>query len=570
MEKDPDAATAVQTKIPKTSIAAGGGSVVANAEPNEKQSATAPTGKSDDETSETDSPATERDLTITVTENESVAIQPPQSPSQAVSAELVEAVAQAGSSNVEHSLAVLSRTEQNPVNDAPVRALALASVAAAVDPYVQMFKDLDPTDQFYTPASPNWWVYDPNNPNNPPVITFDETVELLGTAGFSRDSGGSLRFTNSITHDVGIIWKRSLDPASRIDGFIVVRPGATVTIPGGPSVYAVAQAPKIYAPPNLTSTYLSVGGPGHPSVAASPPPRTALQVAFDTVGQTLGRILDYAAQRVRDAVQFVRDVATFVETSVRNTFYTVTNAVNAAISEADWNSKKSAPGNIAELHDRLRDWAEKAPNSMYIERVQDQRVDGAERYIVYIGGTVPANLWGDNQSLVTNLPAYDGKVKEHQIQAINNAIGDRNGVEILIVGFSQGGLDAQNLAENENRLHGNVVGIVTSGTPIIVNPSNNYGSIHLGAYKDPVAAESKSGPLQANISALRTWAYTPTTYQKYSSQWWNPIREIQYHGERDTYNQVTREFTKSQDSRYKGIKDLVGTFRGKVMSTWSS
>lgn len=132
-----------------------------------------------------------------------------------------------------------------------------AAGASAGDAYLQMFRDADPTDRFYTPASSDW--VEPGGR----LIGIDELVQTWGTSGFGRNTDGSLTYVNRTSVDVAVEYALSVD-SSRIDGIHVLAPGGSVVLPGGSSTFAFAQGPKIYRADGYTGYYLAAAGPGYP------------------------------------------------------------------------------------------------------------------------------------------------------------------------------------------------------------------------------------------------------------------------------------------------------------------
>jgi hypothetical protein len=133
----------------------------------------------------------------------------------------------------------------------------MGSSLAAVDPareaYLRQFRDADPTDRFYTPASPE---YTPAPPGAP-VLTVEQAAAQFGTSGFGRDAQNNLTYTNRTNDDVALLF--GFDPAIEPQGIRVVRPGAIVTVPGGARIIASAQAPQAY-PSSPYVNFIAVGG----------------------------------------------------------------------------------------------------------------------------------------------------------------------------------------------------------------------------------------------------------------------------------------------------------------------
>ncbi|MDZ4235841.1 MAG: hypothetical protein U1C73_19230, partial [Dietzia sp.] len=112
-----------------------------------------------------------------------------------------------------------------------------------------------------------------------------------------------------------------------------------------------------------------------------------------------------------------------------------------------------APTSVQTLWETLQEFAQGNDDSggIYIQTVRDN--EGDNRMIVYLGGT--DDFWGGgNQGVAENGPtAALRAVKDDQRERIQKAVSDceRSAqcgsiAEIMIVGYSQGGMDAQNLA----------------------------------------------------------------------------------------------------------------------------
>jgi hypothetical protein len=138
----------------------------------------------------------------------------------------------------------------------------------------------------------------------------------------------------------------------------------------------------------------------------------------------------------------------------------------------------TAPTSVEDLWHNLSTYAtgNNDTDGVFIQIVRGP--DQTNRLIVYLGGTT---LDATDQAIWENLPAYLGvTTKSDQVDDINSVLqmcaaspscGSID--EIMLVGYSQGGLDAQNLAlwnalggltGQENRVP--VTTVVTFGTPI--------------------------------------------------------------------------------------------------------
>jgi pimeloyl-ACP methyl ester carboxylesterase len=175
--------------------------------------------------------------------------------------------------------------------------------------------------------------------------------------------------------------------------------------------------------------------------------------------------------------------------------------------------------------------------------------------IVYLGGST-----GDinNQSWWKNLPSYGGAVDDKQIDAIIAALDGRHR-EILLVGYSQGGLDAQNIAAS-GRLGDQVKAVVTFGSPITTPPSEHYKTVHLADINDFVPKVSLFDPAKWKTLTLNVIGGTPfiglstTGFQDYAG----------VHGSQKTYAQIGIQFDRW--SGRQDAKQIINRFQGPIMN----
>jgi pimeloyl-ACP methyl ester carboxylesterase len=108
---------------------------------------------------------------------------------------------------------------------------------------------------------------------------------------------------------------------------------------------------------------------------------------------------------------------------------------------------------------------------------------GNKRYIVYIVGTGGSST----QTVFSNGDAAIGQLDEDQVKGLENLIP--KDAEVMLVGYSQGGMDAQNIAAS-HRL--NVQQVVTFGSPVRGNL--DVPAIHLQANGDGVPGSAAGVP----------------------------------------------------------------------------
>jgi len=210
--------------------------------------------------------------------------------------------------------------------------------------------------------------------------------------------------------------------------------------------------------------------------------------------------------------------------------------------------------------------------------------DGVTRAIAYIGGTTGA--WGlnpeDNQGIFENAISRLGIPKPDQVDAIKAEITRCEASpscgaveEVLLVGYSQGGMDAQNLAF-WNALGTPIAGVVTFGSPIIaVNPV--VTTLHIQDSLDGIVIteEAVARRLALNPATLlllegpKVWAVGHgDVYEARSGtpvESLLPFGEGSVHSNRDTYLTLSEWFTDAPDDQFTTQKEVLGRFLGGTL-----
>lgn len=267
------------------------------------------------------------------------------------------------------------------------------------------------------------------------------------------------------------------------------------------------------------------------------------------VGEALGRLVQ---AEIEDSVQALNDI------------YQRMRAEAARLARIDaFNSQPRAPWDAGALFKHLDTAMRGDSDKIHIDEVQSS-IDGPKRIIVYIGGTEIGN---PSQGFWKNLPSYGGRTKQHQIDMINAVVGNNApNTEIMLVGYSQGGLDAQNLAEAEDLYGWNVTTVVTYGTPITKRPTAKYRVIHFQEVFDPIpdlgtAVETAEARRDGNIFERRAA----------SSTIWNIFLDptgMGVHANPASYENVGWQFELNGDSKFKAVKDNMRKFEGKIVNTY--
>jgi|UPI00036B1F0F uncharacterized protein YukE len=228
----------------------------------------------------------------------------------------------------------------------------------------------------------------------------------------------------------------------------------------------------------------------------------------------LSRVIANAAYwRGNDANQFRTQWRSQSTPSITAAVKTLRTAADALVHNADEQDQASAAGGgtaspdtgnpdpsysvLRKAPDGLSDmWNEVKgmPNDSGGYRIQ--KIVGADdqvRYIVYIGGDAAQ---GDNAWYKSDRAAINGKVDKFMLSELERLIP--HDAEVMMVGYSQGGMDAQNIAANSQL---NITNIVTFGSP--ARKDLDVPSINLIADGDRIAA-------MPTIAAGDRWTLNPS------------------------------------------------------------
>ncbi|WP_368679891.1 Ig-like domain-containing protein (plasmid) [Rhodococcus opacus] len=242
-----------------------------------------------------------------------------------------------------------------------------------------------------------------------------------------------------------------------------------------------------------------------------------------------------------------------------------------------------APASVKDLWVNLQNYTQDDNEGVFIQTVRGTD-DDKNRLIVYLGGTTDDDT---NQAWWENIYTYVGVPKGDQIDAIDGALrlcasnpscGSID--EILLVGYSQGGLDAQNLAllnwlggvtGQQNRVP--VTTVVTFGTPITaINPG--VTTLHIQDQIDelvnlenlatstiPLPPPVKFFLAAKKISAdARGEIYTGRASTSITA---NPFG---VHSNPETYRSLSEQFGATANGEYTGQKEAIGRFlNGELM-----
>lgn len=277
----------------------------------------------------------------------------------------------------------------------------------------------------------------------------------------------------------------------------------------------------------------------------------------------------YNSAAIRAAATILRDAATTLGRNASEQ-HQASRASTGSLAGSPSGTCQQAPSNTAALYDRLRHVTATATNGgdgVFVEQVQG--TDDVMRAIVYLGGT--ESLVGTNQPFWSNIPDLAGQVKQWQIDEINRKMKALNlpaNTPMMLAGYSQGGMDAQLLAQS-GKLHGQVAAVVTYGSPIVSNPNAGYQTVHLQDAGDVVPKFTQ--PLPAVENALHGNIFTGTSSGDVAvlaagvvgGPVGAALSGLGVHGDLGTYEQVGNQF--DSESGYERQKAAIRAFQGDVI-----
>lgn len=174
--------------------------------------------------------------------------------------------------------------------------------------------------------------------------------------------------------------------------------------------------------------------------------------------------------------------------------------------------------------------------------------DNTQRLVVYLGGTVPFST--TNQPVVDNLIGWNKSVKPAQLNLVLTALHGDKTKPVLLVGYSQGGMDAQNLAQSLAGMGYNVQGVVGFGSPIVRTPGATYETVFLADILDPVSTLR-----QGDVSVAGRQLFTGISSSALDPGFGN----LNVHARITTYEQIGRQFDSA--AGYSDIKRIIRQFQ---------
>ncbi|WP_052070857.1 WXG100 family type VII secretion target [Rhodococcoides fascians] len=305
----------------------------------------------------------------------------------------------------------------------------------------------------------------------------------------------------------------------------------------------------------------------------------------ETIRSLSVRISNSAAWRGPDADRFRSQWNTTDTARLRSTSQAISAAADTLRRNASEQESTSAAAtgatvgmsslvcsepsvSTSSMYTRIRSDEDKNNDGMTIDKVVGS--DGIERYVVYLDGTGGA---GDVWNMGNRLSAY---ANGYKIFGINDSyITERmskipSGAEVMLVGYSQGGIDAQNIAASGKF---NVTDVVTFGSPKVPNAdpaSRGVNVLQLEAFFDPVPRTDSvaANPARITGDALFDAAAGFLDPNRGATERFVGVGEgqdpIDIHGNQASYESVGRQFDNSTDPRFDTIRQSMTRYQGTV------
>ncbi|GAY17820.1 WXG100 family type VII secretion target [Mycobacterium sp. shizuoka-1] len=239
--------------------------------------------------------------------------------------------------------------------------------------------------------------------------------------------------------------------------------------------------------------------------------------------------------------------------------------------------RAAAPVGTAQLFAHIDNY-NKDGDGVRIERVIGP--DGKTRLIVYFQGMNTT----DNRTLERNVPLLDGKVDPTVVARIREALKfspDGANTDVMLVGFSQGGIDAQNVATQADGLGFHVTNLVTYGSPIISGNLDGVETVHLHGNTSEGIPDMVpgAGAIVNSINTVVPGANVFTMIAGVANQNplpWNsvfqsdsdvPMEKLLEKGYDHTllYDDVAKDFDNSSDPRFTDVKASMKKFQGTIV-----
>lgn len=208
-------------------------------------------------------------------------------------------------------------------------------------------------------------------------------------------------------------------------------------------------------------------------------------------------------------------------------------------------------------------------DGLRIERVVGP--DGQTRLIVYLKGQDSVDSRGLDRSaaLATGLMGVDPDLTRKIDEALKST---PNGLrtEVMLVGLSQGGMDAQNIAAAGRY---NVTNLVTYGSPLIQFDKTGIDTVHIEASGDPVPGAGELARVAADVAtnpsifgAINVATDAAHGMANGNIYTFDPQAGIGFNVHETAYPDAAKAFDQSTDPRFAETRQSMKRFEGTVTS----
>lgn len=181
--------------------------------------------------------------------------------------------------------------------------------------------------------------------------------------------------------------------------------------------------------------------------------------------------------------------------------------------------------------------------------------DGETRLIVYLKGQGSVDSRDNSRDVLLLNHWVDPAVEAEIDEALADCPNGKN-TDIMLVGYSQGGMDAQNIAASGGY---HVTNMVTYGSPIIHNDIPTIDTVHLRGQGDPIPT----------VGAYVGGTLLTDGVNHHSNAVFESDPNVGLFGDvhGSGYPNVAQDFEDSDDPRFAHAKEAMKRFQGTIIST---
>lgn len=202
---------------------------------------------------------------------------------------------------------------------------------------------------------------------------------------------------------------------------------------------------------------------------------------------------------------------------------------------------------------------------------------GTRRVIAYFGGTGPtfgSQVRNALAFFAVHDPTYARNVVTIKLAVLAATSWNNLMPDVMLVGYSQGGMDAQNIAYASNFDPAlNVTTVVTFASPVnqFDSPIGDYETIHLRAAEDRIAAIGESLNFSDSVFLSMTGLQKPAISGDFLTDigHWGLAEVHDVDQDPLAYLTVANDFTKSLDAKFSAVKNNIAEFDGRITTVFA-